>query len=178
MATIFTHSIVPASLGMILGEKKISKMAILLGCFLSILPDLDVIAFHFGIPYKSIFGHRGFTHSIFFGLSISLIIVSLYKIKLGSKLTLFLFFFISILSHGLLDALTNGGEGVGFFIPFQENRYFFSYRPIQVSPIGIKNFFTLRGLNVFISELQIIWIPVFLFTAISMLIRNRIEKNN
>lgn len=28
------------------------------------LPDLDVIAFHFGIPYSAPFGHRGATHSL------------------------------------------------------------------------------------------------------------------
>ena len=32
----------------------------------AMLPDLDVIAFFFGIPYGDMFGHRGFTHSFFF----------------------------------------------------------------------------------------------------------------
>jgi inner membrane protein len=28
-------------------------------------------------------------------------------------------------SHGVLDALTNGGHGIAFFSPFLNERYFF-----------------------------------------------------
>ena len=34
----------------------------------SFAPDLDVLAFAFGIPYAHDFGHRGATHSIAFAL--------------------------------------------------------------------------------------------------------------
>ena len=56
-----------------------------------------------------------------------------------------LFFSLSTASHAVLDAMTNGGLGVAFFAPFNNERYFFSFRPIQVSPIGIKNFFGEAG---------------------------------
>src|SRR5678815_3579050 len=61
-------------------------------------------------------------------------------------------------SHGLLDALTNGGRGIGFFAPFSNHRYFFPWRPIQVSPIGV-GFFSPRGLRVLASEAGWIWVP-------------------
>jgi inner membrane protein len=32
----------------------------------SILPDIDSIGFHLGIPYSSFWGHRGITHSLTF----------------------------------------------------------------------------------------------------------------
>jgi membrane-bound metal-dependent hydrolase YbcI (DUF457 family) len=35
---------------------------------LSLAPDLDVIAFRFGIPYSAPFGHRGAAHSILVAL--------------------------------------------------------------------------------------------------------------
>jgi len=36
----------------------------------SMLPDIDVISFAFGIRYEDMLGHRGFTHSIFFAAMI------------------------------------------------------------------------------------------------------------
>src|SRR5438477_13211390 len=38
---------------------------------LAMLPDADVIAFAFGIPYEHPFGHRGATHSFVFALFIA-----------------------------------------------------------------------------------------------------------
>jgi inner membrane protein len=59
-----------------------------------------------------------------------------------------------IASHGLLDAMTTGGLGVAFFAPFSAERYFFPWRPILVSPIGIERFLSPRGAAVLMSELQ------------------------
>ncbi len=54
-----------------------------------------------------------------------------------------LFLFVATISHGILDALTDGGLGVAFFAPFVNTRYFFPWTPIKVSPIGAggANFF-------------------------------------
>jgi inner membrane protein len=67
--------------------------------------------------------------------------------------------FLSTISHGLLDAMTTGGRGVGFFIPFENSRYFFPLRIIKVSPIGIEKFFSEWGVQVILSELKYIGIP-------------------
>lgn len=81
--------------------------------------------------------------------------------------------FLSTISHALLDAMTIGGLGVGFFIPFENTRYFFEWRPIQVSPIGIERFFSEWELRVVISEL--IWIGL---PCMVILIGNKIRRNN
>ena len=60
----------------------------------------------------------------------------------------FLFLFVSTLSHGLLDMLTNGGLGVALFVPMSNERYFFPWRPITVSPIGLSRFVSAWGLRV------------------------------
>ena len=71
-------------------------------------------------------GHRGFTHSIFFAaLLAGLVTFVFFQKNPGSPLTIFLFLFLSTLSHPVLDALTNGGLGVGLFAPFSNERYFF-----------------------------------------------------
>ena len=83
---------------------------------------------------------------------------------------LLLYFFIVTASHGLLDALTNGGAGVAFFAPFDATRYFFLWRPIPISPIGMR-FFSQRGLEVFWNEFLWIWIPASLVVGVVLLYR-------
>ena len=67
--------------------------------------------------------------------------------------------FLATASHGVLDAMTDGGSGVAFLAPFDDARYFFPWRPIPVSPIGVSRFFTRRGLDILEAELVLIWIP-------------------
>ncbi|MGB1268243.1 MAG: metal-dependent hydrolase [Flavobacteriaceae bacterium] len=153
MASVFGHALVGGTLSKIL-DKKSSRILYVLAILSAILPDLDVISFKLGYPYEHWLGHRGVTHSIFFAVLWSLLI-SVFFGK-SNKLLFFVVVFLSTLSHAVLDAMTNGGLGVGFFIPFENTRYFFECRPIQVSPIGINRFFSEWGLRVIISEL--IWI--------------------
>jgi inner membrane protein len=65
----------------------------------------------------------------------------------------------------LLDALTNGGLGVALFAPFSNERFFFPWRPIEVSPIGA-GFFSARGMRVLLSEARWIWLPAATVCAV------------
>ena len=118
---------------------------------------------------------RKFIHSILFALLFSLIITSLFfrSEKTFSKtwFTLLTFFFIATVSHGVLDALTNGGLGVAFFSPFDNTRYFFPWHPVQVSPVNVHSFFSEWGIRVLKSEIVYIWIPSILLMMASLLIR-------
>ena len=131
------------------------------------MPDIDVLAFKFGIPYEHMFGHRGFTHSLFFAVTISVMTAWFFKKKQPYKFTvIWLFLFLSIVSHGVLDALTNGGLGVAFFSPFSNKRYFFPIHPIEVSTLNIKYFFMEQGLSVIKSELKWVWsVSTVIFVA-------------
>jgi inner membrane protein len=60
------------------------------------------------------------------------------------RFTLFTYLFLATASHGVLDAMTDGGLGVAFFSPFDNRRYFLPWRPIVVSPISIARFFSGR----------------------------------
>ena len=66
------------------------------------------------------------------------------RIKI-SDLAVWLYLFASMASHGLIDALTNGGLGIAFFAPFSNERFFFSYRPIEVSTLNIRHFLKVRA---------------------------------
>ncbi|HQW22256.1 MAG TPA: metal-dependent hydrolase [Bacteroidia bacterium] len=174
MASAFTHAFAAFAIGKSTLKKYSTKIAVL-GMICAIFPDVDVLSFHYGIPYGSFWGHRGFIHSILFALLFSLIITSLFfrSEKTFSKtwFTLLTFFFIATVSHGVLDALTNGGLGVAFFSPFDNTRYFFPWHPVQVSPVNVHSFFSEWGIRVLKSEIVYIWIPSILLMMASLLIR-------
>lgn len=161
MASLFTHPAIPWGLSRIAG---VSRRLFIAAVLMSLLPDADVIAFRFGIPYQSQWGHRGFTHSLSFALLCGFLF-SLFASHLHSTpKKVFFWVSLSTLSHSVLDALTNGGLGVAALWPLSHERYFFPLRPIQVSPIGVKGFFSLRGLMVLGSEILVVWLPIFVMT--------------
>lgn len=83
----------------------------------------------------------------------------------------FIFFFLISASHGILDALTNGGLGIALLAPFDNTRYFFSWRPIMVSPISVGAFFSKWGLMVIKRELLWVWLPSLIMVVVSTVIR-------
>ena len=133
------------------------------------IPDADVIGFGFGIPYDHMLGHRGFSHSLIFAISIAAVVARFSFGKVGYA-RVFLFLFVSTASHGILDALTTGGKGVGFWIPLTGERYFFPWRIIKVSPLTIREFISPRGLTILTSEFLAVWLPctVIALTGYSM----------
>src|SRR4051812_28972878 len=135
MASLISHPAVPIGLALAAGPERVPWPLLAAGIVGSCLPDADVIAFKFGIPYEHMLGHRGFSHSILFAVLFAAA-ATLYWRRMGPDAwTVFGFVFLSTLSHGMLDALTDGGHGVGFFAPFSDERYFFPWQPIAVSPI-------------------------------------------
>ena len=168
MASVFGHSIVGFTLAKIIDNKN-GKWLLFLAIFSTILPDFDVIAFKFGAPYLHPLGHRGFTHSILFAILWALVLM--LTIGKKKKVIWFSVIFLSILSHGILDAMTSGGKGVGFFIPFNNDRFFFPFREIQVSPIGISKFFSEWGIKVLFSEFKYIFIPCIIIFIVRFLLK-------
>ena len=131
------------------------------GIACAVAPDLDVIGLRF-VPYESMFGHRGITHSVPFAVALSAAAVFAVLPRRHaaiSRARAWLYLFLATASHGLLDACTNGGRGVAFFGPFSAARFFFPFRPIEVSPIGVARFFSERGVEVLRSELLWVWLP-------------------
>jgi inner membrane protein len=163
LPTIFTHPAVPLAFGLAPARQTLSWRLLWAGVICSVAPDLDIIAFHFDIPYGHVFGHRGFTHSVFFAIALALLAVAMHRpLKARAKIA-FVFIFICTLSHGVLDAMTTGGLGIAFLWPL-EQRYFLPWRFIQVSPIGF-SFFSSWGLAVLRAELLWIWLPAFIIAA-------------
>ncbi len=131
--------------------------AVLLSAF-SLLPDLDVVGFAAGVPYRAPWGHRGATHSLAMAALVGLLCGVALRIgargpdatrRAWSAATVVA---LVVATHGLLDAMTDGGLGVALLWPFTMRRYFLPWRPIPVAPIGMA-FFSVPGLRVAAVEL-------------------------
>jgi len=127
------------------------------GVLCAAAPDLDVLAFSFGLPYEHLLGHRGLLHSIPFAAVVAALVAWLVATPSWPRAWLYLF--LAMASHGVLDAFTNGGLGVALLSPFDRTRYFFPFRPIEVSPLSVGAFVSARGLAILANELVWVWLP-------------------
>jgi inner membrane protein len=157
MPTIISHAAVPLALGVGVGGKRIPRPLLFAAMTAAMLPDADVILFRFGATYDSVWAHRGFSHSLGFAIVLGLIAAAFFRRSVPA-LAAFAFVAFAAASHGLLDMLTNGGHGVAYLWPATARRYFFDWRPIQVSPLAASRFMT-RAARIAGTELLWIWVP-------------------
>jgi inner membrane protein len=54
---------------------------------------------------------------------------------------------------------------VAFFAPFSAKRYFFPFRPLEVSPLSIRRFLDGAGLEILANEMRWVWAPTALVIA-------------
>jgi inner membrane protein len=180
MASPFSHAVVALSIGTCFYRPQIAKRVWIAAAICSVVPDLDAIGFRFGIPYADFWGHRGFTHSLVFAAVlagiVALAIFQRRAVRIG-RFALFGYLFLATASHGVLDAMTDGGMGVAFFSPFDTTRYFLPWRPIRVSPIAVTRFFTPRGLAILQNEAVWIWLPA-IFASLVLTLRRKGEEES
>ena len=141
---------------------------------LSMLPDADVIGFAFGVRYEDDWGHRGATHSLAFSVALGVVIgMVAQRWRLPGVRTGLLATGV-LVSHAVLDTLTNGGLGCALFWPFDRTRYFAPWNPIPVSPIGLY-YFSAYGLSVALTELAL-FAPLWAFALFPrhFRVRNRV----
>ena len=168
MASAFAHAAAGAALAYALQPRGAPRYLPALGAALAVAPDVDVLAFRFGVPYESMLGHRGITHALLPAALAALLGAWALTRRGGDgehpspkneRTRLWLALFVATASHGVLDALTTGGLGVAFLAPLSGERFFFPWRPILVSPIGARRFFTARGVAVLANEAAWVGLP-------------------
>ena len=136
MPTIMTHAVVAWGLGRVLTRfHRLPWRLWFLAAGLAMLPDLDVLAWPLGIPWGSPWAHRGLTHSLtasvkrlrtLVAVLTAAVLVSLGVAALAHRGPGLRFsgcwglLAIAMASHGILDALTDGGPGVAFLAPFDD----------------------------------------------------------
>ncbi|HEX2829338.1 MAG TPA: metal-dependent hydrolase [Burkholderiales bacterium] len=174
MPTILSHPAVPLAIGFGLGSRAISGRLLLAGVAASMAPDLDVYISH----YWSAIAHRGITHTPLAALFGALCAALIARALRTTHVKAFLFVFVCLLSHPLLDMCTNGGSGIPLLWPLDDERYFFPWTPIEVSPLGIRRFFSERGLEVLTSEIVWVWVPALVLYATLRRSRHSREGGN
>lgn len=161
MPTIMTHAVAAAGAAGILARfRALPPLAWVVCAALAMVPDADVIGVAMGVPFHSLWGHRGISHSLAAAAVTSALVAAATRHRIPlSPWRWWACCAVAMASHGLLDALTDGGPGVALFAPFDTTRYFFPVRPVVVSPLGF-GFFSRWGLRTLSSELLWIWTPL------------------
>lgn len=172
MASVFGHIAASTALGYAFFPKQVRTATMIVAGFCAFAPDLDVLAFRYGISYDSEWGHRGWTHSIVFAMVFGGLMGWLFsRLATESRRDMMLWLILSTLSHPLLDMLTDGGRGCALWWPFSTERIFFPYRPIEVSPMSVSSFISEWGLTVLVSEFVWIGLPALGLVLVAQAIR-------
>lgn len=114
-----TQIVLGAAVGEAILGRKIGNKAMFYGAIAGTIPDLDVLASNFTDTVTALEIHRGFTHSILFSILFAPIfgwIVSKYE-KYKSYKNWTLFFFLTLVTHPILDTQTTWGTQL--FWPFE-----------------------------------------------------------
>lgn len=162
MPTIITHAAPVLAAHVAAGGRAFPARLFWLALFCAILPDIDTVGFRFGVQYSDWLGHRGFSHSLFFAALCAGLAGLAAPVLRCRRWLAVVVVFVAVASHIALDALTSGGLGVAALWPFSEERFFFPWRPIRVSPFSPRAFLSARGVAVIVSELLWVWLPCFL----------------
>lgn len=173
MASIFGHVVASTALGYSLFPKNTSWKALFLAGLCSFFPDFDVIAFQFDVPYHSIWGHRGWTHSLIFAFGLGIFTAWLFYRMEEDWWKMAVWFTLATASHPLLDMLTTGGMGCALWWPFSEERLFFPVRVIRVSPLEIRSFISWYGLKILVSETLWVAFPGILMVLAARFFRRK-----
>jgi inner membrane protein len=175
MASPLSHALVAVTIGMAFPRPR-PRGRYLLAAALSVLPDIDVLGFFNGVEYGSLLGHRGLTHSLVFAAIAAGILIAVPAIaRWGPRWLTWLYLFFACASHGLLDAMTDGGMGIAFFSPFSNERYFLLWQPIMVGPINVLRAFSPWGLKIALSELTWVGGPCAAIIIAILAIRKKTE---
>ena len=167
MPTIMSHAVAAGGLASVLTTgRRLPPMFWGLCAGLAMLPDVDVVAYAFRLPSDSMWAHRGITHSVPAAAVTAALVALLTRRRLPlSSARLWLSLVVSMASHGLLDMLTDGGSAVAVWAPLSSSRYFWPWRPLLVSPIGVA-FFSEWGMRTLRNEIGWLWLPSLLLVLL------------
>ncbi len=174
LPTVPSHAVAALGLAAWFWHPHVPNRVWLLGIVCAVLPDADVLSFRLGIPYAHVLGHRGLSHSVLAAVALGGTIAWL-GFRRGvpglAAWQLWLYLTLATASHGLLDALTDGGEGVAFWAPVDNGRYFLPWQPIEVSPLNPRRFLSERTLTVLRSEMVWVWLPATCLALVAWALR-------
>jgi inner membrane protein len=174
MTTIYTHAAAGLAIAAIATPRRMAWPYWCLAATLPVLPDLDSFSLS---SSNSVWGHRGFTHSLAFALAAGLLSAALtgWYLRVGFwRLTLV--FFLVTASHPLLDMLTRAGSGVALWWPFSDERIgseAWGFIPLADFAMTWPDPHRSRALQ---AELLYVWLPLALAVAPTLFVRHRLRR--
>ena len=116
-----------ACIGEAAGGKALGKRAMMLGAIAQSIPDVDFIPQMWLGPTDDLLAHRGFTHSILFGVLATIVLgvisMRIFHNRPYSRTHWFLLFSVNIFVHLFID--TFNSYGTAWFEPFYDQRISF-----------------------------------------------------
>jgi inner membrane protein len=183
MCSIITHSLLGLGIARAGTRRRMPISYWIAAGILPMLPDLDTPLIRWLYPGDSfaaavrrdtIFSHRGITHSLLFAVVIALLTtLALFPRPSLPRWRIWLILFIATASHPLTDMLTNGGSGVAIFSPFWHQRFFWPWRPVEVSPLSIRDFLNAHGWHILMNEALWVLLPAAIILSVIEFIHAR-----
>lgn len=137
MSSLFGHALAGLAVSSACSKGRPERRLWVTAMACAVAPDLDWFSAFLPLREGTSLAHRGITHSLIATLLITLAALLLaFRSRLREP-RLWACLFSATLSHSLLDALTFGGTGVAFLLPFSETRFVGVWQPLFVSPIPL-----------------------------------------
>ena len=134
MPLTFTHALVPIAAMVAIARAPISGRLMTAAVGAAMAPDLDGLMHPlFGVARDSIYGHRGFSHSLFLAIAVGALAAVFHRHLKARPLTAAVVVAAAMASHGLLDMMTDSGAPVAYLWPLTSMRMFADWRPLPGS---------------------------------------------
>jgi inner membrane protein len=180
-----TQAALGAAIGDVLFKKRLGSKGAILGALVATIPDLDVFLLPFLDPIERLSMHRGYSHSIILSILCALLlayVLQRYKwTKEEGFLRLFLFVWLALFTHMLLDAFTS--YGTLLFLPFSDTRIGFDsiniVDPFYTLPllIGLSMSSFHRGSNFFLKNGSKIGLAISsLYLLLTLIVKHDINE--
>lgn len=122
-----THIVLGACIGEAIAGKQLGKRALFLGAFAQSVPDIDFITAFWQSESQHLVSHRGFTHSILFGIIATVVLTQFarwyFKKTVLHAWRWVMLFGLNIFIHVFIDSFN--AYGTGWFEPFNKARISF-----------------------------------------------------
>lgn len=175
-----THIALGACIGELFTDKQFGKKAMIWGALAQSIPDIDFISILWLDPTAALLAHRGLTHSILFGLTITFFLaVTAERFHRPHNISLkkwILFLGTEITIHLFLDGFNN--YGVGWLEPFSNKRFSFQVLfvidPFFSIPSGLACLFLIFRPST--HSKRIFWVRIAISTTTLYLLYATINK--
>ena len=135
MPLTITHAFVPIAAALAIPRRPIPRRLLAAAVLAAMAPDLDgLMRPLLGVARDSIYGHRGFSHSLFVALAFGALAAACHRQLKVRPLAAAVVVAASMASHGLMDMMTNSGKPVAYLWPLTSLRMFADWRPFPGTP--------------------------------------------